>query len=620
MMLALERAPLETGLMYSALVFLVAAVAVVPLCKRLGLGEVLGYLLAGVAIGPAALGLVSEPEQVLGFSQIGIVFLLFIIGLELKLSRLKLMRQAVFVFGGLQLLTASLAIALIAWLLGLSPTASLIVGFGLGLSSTPLVLQLLGEGGELQSRQGRYAFSILLFQDMATIPVLALIPFLGAGANLDGDSSAMIKNVVLGIGAFVILILCGRYLLRPLFHQVAKVRSREMFLAAALMVVLGAALLMEQAGLSMALGAFVAGVLLADSEYRPAIEADIQPFKGLLLGLFFMAVGMTAQIGLLLEEPVRILLLVLGLFVVKFLMLLLATRLFRRPWPVALRLGVLMGHGGEFGFVLFSAALTAGLLEAPLVNTLILIVSLSIALAPLINALALRSGLLAPKKKPSRDYDQPQRVENQVLIIGFSRFGQVVGRVLQNLQIPFTVLDSDPERVDFVRRYGHQVYFGDASRLDLLEAAGAGRAHLLVLAVSDVDVSMRVARLIRRRFPRAKLLVRARDRYHAQQLMRLGASVVIRELLLSSLEMSRRVLMELGVEDDVARHTVETFRQHDEHTLAQQMETTREEQQLAQSHAQANQELQELFEADEESLTPGTLEASSTLETPLRRS
>jgi glutathione-regulated potassium-efflux system ancillary protein KefC/glutathione-regulated potassium-efflux system protein KefB len=605
---------METGLMYSALVFLVAAVAVVPLCKKLGLGEVLGYLLAGVAIGPAALGLVSDPEQVLGFSQIGIVFLLFIIGLELKLSRLKLMRQAVFVFGGLQLLTAGLAIALIAWLLGLSPTAALIVGFGLGLSSTPLVLQLLGEGGELQSRQGRYAFSILLFQDMATIPVLALIPFLGAGANLDGDSSAIIKDIVLGVGAFAVLILCGHYLLRPLFHQVAKVRSREMFLAVALMVVLGSALLMEEAGLSMALGAFVAGVLLADSEYRPAIEADIQPFKGLLLGLFFMAVGMTAQIGLLLEEPLRILLLVVGLSVVKFLMLLLATRLFGKPWPTALRLGILMGHGGEFGFVLFSSALTAGLLEASLANTLILIVSLSIALAPLVNALALRSGLLSSKKKPSREYDQHQKFETQVLIIGFSRFGQVVGRVLQNLQIPFTVLDSDPERVDFVRRYGHQVYFGDASRLDLLEAAGAGRAHLLVLAVGDVDVSMRVARLIRQRFPRAKLLVRARDRYHDQQLMRLGVSIVIRELLLSSLEMSRRVLMELGVKDEVAEHTIETFYQHDERTLAQQMETTRETQQLAQSHEQANRELQELFQADEESLTPGTLEASSTLD------
>ncbi|WP_344702201.1 monovalent cation:proton antiporter-2 (CPA2) family protein [Halomonas cibimaris] len=600
---------MDAGLTYSALVFLVAAVAVVPLCKWLGLGEVLGYLLAGVAIGPSVLGLVPDPEQVLGFSQIGIVFLLFIIGLELKLSRLKLMRQAVFAFGSLQLVTASLAIALMGWWLGLAPTAALIVGFGLGLSSTPLVLQLLGEGGELQSRQGRYAFSILLFQDMATIPLLALIPFLGADSALDGGAASAFQDVGLGIGALAVLIFGGRYLLRPFFHQVARMRSREMFLAAALMVVLGAALLMEQAGLSMALGAFVAGVLLADSEYRPAIEADIQPFKGLLLGLFFMAVGMTAQVELLLAEPLRILLLVLGLFVVKFFMLLLATRLFRRPWRVGLRLGILMGHGGEFGFVLFSTALAAGVMDAALVDTLILIVSLSIALAPLINALALRSGLLAHKKKPARDYDRPEHHRPRVLIIGFSRFGQVVGRVLQNLQIPFTVLDSDPERVDFVRRYGHEVYFGDASRLDLLEAAGAGRAHLLVLAVGEVDMSIRVASLIRRRFPRARLLARARDRYHAQQLMRLGVSGVIRELLLSSLEMTRRVLLELGVEDDIARHTIETFRQHDEYTLARQMEASREEQQQPQSHAQANRELQELFQADAESLTPGTLEA-----------
>ena len=600
---------MDTGLIYSALVFLVAAVAVVPLCKWLGLGEVLGYLLAGVVIGPTTLGLVSEPEQVLRFSQIGIIFPLFVIGLELKPSRLKLMRRAVFVFGSLQLATASLAIALVAWLLGLPPAAALIVGFSLGLSSTPLVLQLLVERKELQSRHGRYAFSILLFQDLAAIPVLALIPFLGVGTSLEDDPMGLYDDIALGIGAFLVLILGGRYLMRPLFRLAANAHSREVFMGAALMVVLGAALLMEEAGLSMALGAFIAGVLLADSEYRPAIEADIQPFKGMLLGLFFMAVGMTTQIGLLLDSPVMILSLVLGLMTLKFVAMLLASRLYGLPWLKSTRLGLLMAHGGEFGFVLLSSALAAELLDASLVNTLILVVSLSMALTPLLNALVLSSSLFR-LRPPARDFDQPTDDTPEVLIIGFSRFGQVVGRVLQNLKIPYTVLDSNPEQVDFVRRYGNQVYFGDATRLDLLEAAGAGRARLLVLAVSDVEMSVRVAKLVKQHFPQVKILARARDRYHAQILMRLGIPVVIRELLLSSLEMSRQVLSELGVSEHQAQHTIETFRRHDEHMLTRQMEISQDEQQLIQSVQEANRELQEIFEEDEQSLTPGTLKVS----------
>ncbi|WP_163558485.1 monovalent cation:proton antiporter-2 (CPA2) family protein [Halomonas sp. NO4] len=591
-------------LLYNALIFLAAAVLVVPVFKRLGLGEVLGYLAAGVVIGPSVLALVPDAEAVLQFSQVGIVFLLFVIGLELKPRRLKLMRKAVFGFGSLQVAVTTTLLTLAGWGLGLPPAAALVAGFSLGLCSTPLVLHLLGERKELQTRHGRHAFALLLFQDLAAIPVLAALPLIAAEALLADGAAPLLREMLLSVGAFAGLIVGGRYLLRPLFHYAAATRSREVFAGTALLVVIGAALLMELAGLSMALGAFIAGVLLADSEYRHSIEADIEPFRGLLLGLFFMAVGMTAEIALLAEEPLTILGLALGLVAIKAISVGLAARLYRSGWRETLNLGVLLSQGGEFGFVLLSAAAAAALLDDALVSRLILVISLSMAATPLLFQLhvhGLRPRLDRRRTKPT--FDRPDDESPQIILAGFGRFGQIMGRALQGLKIPYTVLDINADQVDFVRRYGNKVYFGDASRIDLLQAAGADRARVLVVAVGDPQASMRIVELAKRHFPHLRLYARARNRYHAHLLMRAGVSHIVRELLPASLELTRDALIGLGIPRERAQHTVDTFREHDEQALLRQHEVFGNEKKLIQTIQEAARELEALYEADEEVIT-----------------
>ncbi|WP_275288446.1 monovalent cation:proton antiporter-2 (CPA2) family protein [Halomonas elongata] len=591
-------------LLYNCLIFLAAAVLIVPLAKRLGLGEVLGYLIAGVVIGPSVLGLVPDAEAVLQFSEVGIVFLLFVIGLELKPARLKLMRKPVFGFGGLQMLITSLALGGLALVLGLSPPAALVAGFSLGLCSTPLVLQLLGEKGELTTRHGRLGFALLLFQDMAAIPVLAAIPLLAGGAAMADGWDSMLRDALIGVGAFIALIVGGRYLLRPLFRFAAATRSRQVFAGTSLLVVIGAALSMELAGLSMALGAFVAGVLLADSEYRHSIEADIEPFRGLLLGLFFMAVGMTAQIGLLTERPGLVLGLTALLLVAKWSSVVIAARAYGTDWRDALNLGTLLSQGGEFAFVLLTAAGAATLLAPDLVGLLILVVSLSMAATPVLFQLHAR--LVRPRfapATPKHEYDRPADTSPEIIIAGFGRFGQIIGRTLQGLNIPYTILDINAEHVAFVRRYGNEIYFGDASRLDLLEAAGADRARILVIAISDVEASLRIVQRVQRRFPRLRLFARARNRHHAQLLMRAGVQDIVRDLLPASLELTREVLVALGIDRQRAQHTVDTFRRHDATTLMRQMEIFGDEARQIQTAQQAAKELEELFEADEDVVT-----------------
>lgn len=595
---------MATDLLLNALIFLAAAVLIVPVFKRLGLGEVLGYLAAGVAIGPSALALVADAEAVLQFSQVGIIFLLFVIGLELKPSRLKLMHKAVFGFGSLQVGVTSLLLTACGWALGLSPVAAAVTGFSLGLCSTPLVLQLLGERHELQSRHGRNAFALLLFQDLAAIPVLALIPLLAAEDLLAGGFMPMLQEVLVAIGAFAGLIVGGRLLLRPLFRFAAGTRSREVFAGTALLVVIGAALLMELAGLSMALGAFIAGVLLADSEYRHGIEADIEPFRGLLLGLFFMAVGMTAQIGLLAEQPGMILGLTAALLLAKTLSVVVAARAFGTGWREALNLGVLLSQGGEFGFILLTAAGAAALLPSSLVNQLVLVVSLSMAATPvmfLAHARLVRPLFKARKARP--DFDTLPDESPQIILAGFGRFGQIMGRALQGLKIPYTVLDINADQVAFVRRYGNKVYFGDASRIDLLEAAGAAQARVLVVAVGDIEASMRIVASARQRFPHLRLFARARNRYHAHLLMRAGVNDLVRELLPASLELTRDVLVGLGIPRDQAQHTIDTFRPHDEQTLRRQLEVFGNEKKQIQTVQEAARELEALYEADEDVTT-----------------
>ncbi|MDI5920918.1 monovalent cation:proton antiporter-2 (CPA2) family protein [Halomonas sp. LR5S13] len=595
---------MATDLLLNALIFLAAAVLIVPVFKRLGLGEVLGYLAAGVVIGPSALALVADAEAVLQFSQVGIVFLLFVIGLELKPSRLRVMRKAVFGFGSLQVVITTALLSLAAWWLGLSPAAALVVGFSLGLCSTPLVLQLLGERRELQTRHGRNAFALLLFQDLAAIPVLAIIPMLAADALMADGVMPLLKGVLVAIGAFLGLIVGGRYLLRPLFHYAAATRSREMFAGTVLLVVIGAALLMELAGLSMALGAFIAGVLLADSKYRHNIEADIEPYRGLLLGLFFMAVGMTADIRLLGEMPLVVLGLTLGLVLLKALAMLVAARVHGTGWKDGLNLGVLLSQGGEFGFVLLSAAAAAALLDTQLVSLLILVISLSMVTTPLLFQLHVH-GLrrLFTRPRPKRAFDTLPDDAPQIIIAGFGRFGQIMGRALQGLKIPYTVLDINADQVEVVRRYGNQVYYGDASRIDLLKAAGADRARVMVMAVGDPEASMRIVGQVRRQFPHLRLYARARNRHHAHLLMRAGVTHIVRELLPASLELTRDALIGLGIPREQAQHTIDTFRPHDEQALLRQLEAFGNETQQIQTIQDAARELEALYEADEDITT-----------------
>jgi Kef-type K+ transport system membrane component KefB len=410
------------------------------------------------------------------------------------------LRKPIFGLGGAQVIATTAVLGGASWLLGLPPAAAFVAGAGLAMSSTALVLQMLAEQGELTTAHGRASFAILLFQDLVVIPLLALVPALGVApvaTPLHEPWLAALK----AIGAFVVVTVGGRTLLRPIFRVIAHTRIREVFTATALLVVIGTALLMQSAGLSMALGAFLAGVLLADSEYRHAIEAGIEPFKGLLLGLFFIAVGMAADLGLLARRPLEILALVTALCLIKALLLVGLGRAFGLAAPAALRLGSALAQGGEFAFVLFTVALDHQVMRREWVDLLIVVVTLSMALTPVLYTVAARVLARAAASVPPRPYDAIESPGVPVIIAGFGRFGQIVGRILRLRRIPFTALDISPEQIDLVRRFGAKAYYGDAARLDLLRAARADRSRLLVIAIDDVEASMRVAELARRHFP-----------------------------------------------------------------------------------------------------------------------
>ena len=577
-------------------VFLVATVVAVPLFRKLRLSSVLAYLAAGVAIGPWGLGIVTNVDQTFQLAELGVVMLLFVIGLELQPARLRVMRKTVLGLGLSQMLLTTAVLGGLAMLFGLKANAAFVVGFALSLSSTPLVLQLLSERRELSTQHGRAAFAILLFQDIAAMPMLALLPLLGDGA---GHSAAQnMWGLAQGVAVLVVMVFAGPYLLRPLLRAVAQTQLGEAFSAATLLVVVGAALIASSVGLSMALGAFVAGILLADSEYRHELEADIEPFKGLLLGLFFIAVGMSANVGLVLQYPLQIIAAVLGLFVVKSLTGWLVARATGHSPISSRRLAVSLAQAGEFGFVLFSLALSQRILDKPLADLLVIVVTLSMALSPVFLALQTRILERTLRRNPAEVFDHIEADGSRVVIAGFGRFGQIVGRVLRMRNIPFTALEASQAQVDTVRRFGNKVYFGDASRLDLLQAAGAAEAEVLVLAMDDVEASVRAAEIARRHFPRLKIFARARNRQHALRLMELEVRYLIRETFLSSLDMSQQVLEVLGLSRSQALTSIERFRAHDERTLQSQLAFKDDEQKLIQTSQLAARELQQLFEAD----------------------
>jgi monovalent cation:proton antiporter-2 (CPA2) family protein len=578
-------------------ILLAAAVVAVSLFRLMRLSSILGYVAAGLAIGPWGLNLIGDVGRLSQVSEFGIVLLLFIIGLELQPTRLWVMRRNVFGLGAAQVIACATALGAAAWGLGQPPVTAAIIGFGLSLSSTPLVLQVLAERRQLKAQHGRAAFGILLFQDLAVLPVLAVLPLLVPRDGAAPHGAWGLELLKLFLILAVVIIGGGRILLRPALRVVARIQVAEVFSAAALLVVIATSLLAKFAGLSMSLGAFLAGVLLADSEFRHELEADLEPFKGLLLGLFFIAVGMSANLGLLRLEPLTVLAVTAGFLVIKVLAITLIGRLSGLRGDPARRLGFSLPAGGEFAFVLFTLAARQRLLDAQTADLLVLAVTLSMMLGPLLllGYEAVANSWLAAATPA---YDHIEERDIPVIIAGFGRFGQIVARVLRVKGIPFTALDSNQTHVDFVRRFGNQVYYGDASRLDLLRAAGAQTAQFLVLAIDDTEASTRTATVVREQFPHLKIFARARSRQHAFALMDAGVRDVIRETYASSLEMAAAVLKALGESPAQVTEVVRRFREHDEATLLAQYAVKEDDAKFLATSREAAEQLEKLFDAD----------------------
>jgi monovalent cation:proton antiporter-2 (CPA2) family protein len=581
----------------TAAIFLAAAVVAVTIFRRIGLGSVLGYLAAGALVGPHGLGLVHEVEGTMSIAELGVVLLLFLIGLELQPSRLWSMRRVVFGLGGAQIVVSALVLGLLARALGASPAAAATVGVALAMSSTAFASQILSDRGELGSPYGRAAFGILLFQDIAAIPVLAVVPLLGS--QQVPSTRGPLLQFALVAGVVAALVIGGRFLLRPAFRLVSQARSQELSTASALLVVLGTAMAVHSVGLSMALGAFIAGVLLADSEYRHELEADIEPFKGLLLGLFFMAVGMSANLRLLVTRPLVITGLVLLLVAAKLAVLYGLGRLTSLPARASAGLGVAISQGGEFAFVIFTTAAAARVLDEPTVDLLILVVTLSLVLTPFL--FKLRDAWLdrlAARVEP-REFDAIKDDGSRVIIAGFGRFGQIVGRILRLKKVPFTALDASSTHVDFLRRFGNLIYYGDASRVELLRAARADRARVFVLAIDDFEASMRTLKVVLENFPHLRIVARARNRQHAWALLGAGVEIVIRENFAGSLEAARITLEQLGFSPDDAEGTVTKFAAYDEAMIRKTVGMRDDEKALIESSKKYAAELERIFQDDE---------------------
>lgn len=585
------------------LVFLIAAVIAVPLFRRLGFGAVLGYLAAGVVIGPSVLKLVGDTESVLAVSELGVVMMLFVIGLELSPARLWIMRKPVFVVGASQVLISALAIALILSGLSIGTKAAVVIGLALALSSTAVGLQILSERKDLMTDYGRLAFAILLFQDIIAIPLLAAIPLLGQTVSASNEPIA--QAVLKAVAVVAAVVFLGRVLLRQLFPLVARMGTVEVFSAASLLVVVSSAWLMQWAGLSMGLGAFLAGVLLADSEFRHELESHIEPFKGLFLGLFFIAVGMSIDLGLVQREPGLLIAGTLGLLTIKALFLLVLGRtLGGLNLRQSLMLASVLALGGEFAFVVFAEAHKAALIDSVLRDRLVVIVGLSMALTPFLILLAGRFVQSMPNKKTGRAFDAIDAETPRVIIAGFGRVGQIVARLLRAQHIPFTALENSAEQVDFSRRFGSKIYYGDPARPELLRAAQADKAEVFVLATDDPDANLRTARVVKRLFPHLKIYARARNRQHAFKLMDMGIDSVTRETFLGAIDMGRQIMEAVGVPADVAASNAERFRKHDEAMLEEQHLIYDDEAALVASAQQAQRDLLHLFEADDRDQTP----------------
>ncbi|MFT6896519.1 MAG: CPA2 family monovalent cation:H+ antiporter-2 [Paraglaciecola sp.] len=585
------------SLLGSAVVFLLAAVIAVPIFKKLKLGAILGYLVAGVFIGPAVMDWVNDPKTILHFAELGVVFLLFIIGLELDPSQLWKMRNRIFLSGGSQLLFSAVFIALMAYLiLSLSVVTAAIVGLSVALSSTAFAVQLMEEHKVLNSPPGQQGFAILLMQDVAVIPILLLVESLSPG-NVDAGPQWWVSVL-----AVCLVLVVGRFLINPLLKLVSLYGNAEVMTAAALLIVIATALCMHHAGLSMGMGAFVAGILLANSSFKHQLETEIGPFKGLFLGLFFIAIGMNLNLSLLVSEPVFILLASVMLVVCKAFIIYVILRMAKQQSTDAMRIGLMLSQGGEFAFVVMAQASGSGLLEALVADQVTLIVGISMALtSPLV---ILHSIWFNSKNCPAVYDTMADESEPHVLIAGLGRFGQVSARILTANKIPFIALDKDAEQIDFLKKFGSKVFYGDASRLDILRTAGIAKVKLILIAIDNEQQSQKIVHLVREHYPHIKIIARVRNRMGAIQCTALGVDYSVREVFAAGLEAAHLVLNEYGYSEADAQRLVHLFATHDNNLVNISAAKQFNLQQLIDINQQGKNELQSLFERDKKGLKP----------------
>ncbi|MGL4605728.1 MAG: monovalent cation:proton antiporter-2 (CPA2) family protein [Iodobacter sp.] len=579
-------------LLHTSVVLLAAAVIAVPVFKRFNLGSILGYLTAGLVVGPYCLGFVEDPVAVLNFAEIGVVLLLFVLGLELNPKALWKMRKKIVGLGGAQLLGCGLALAACAtYALSVDSRLALLIGVTLALSSTAFAIQLLKERSLLNQPVGRIGFSILLMQDLAVIPVLLSLQAMAP------DPSGHVVPWWLGLLAVVITLFIGMYLLNPLLKIVAKYGNSEVMTAAALLIVLSAALGFEYAGLSMAMGAFISGIMLANSSFRHQLEADIEPFKGLLLGLFFITIGTSINVTLLLADPWILMAGALLLLVVKTSVIAGLVSFYGQSKTNSLRLGLMLAQGGEFAFVVMAQALSLHILSSEITEKIIIVVGLSMALnAPLL--MLFETWIKRSVKEKKVDYSNVNIESNKVIIAGFGRFGQATGRLLAAKGMQFTALDKDPEHIEFLKKVGHKIYFGDATRHDLLRKAGAKQASVLLIAIDNISDSLHLAQMAKRKFPHLQIIARAHNRTHAMSLMDLDVDVVIREVWESSLTAAEHTLLALGYSPSHAERMVDIFQRHDEASLLEQLEHKDDMDALMALAKENRQHMHDLFVAD----------------------
>ena len=583
-----------SDLLLAGVLFLLAAVVAVPLASRLGIGAVLGYLLAGIAIGPWGLGFISDVDEILHFSELGVVFLMFIIGLELNPAKLWQLRRSIFGVGAAQVLFSAVILGGLLMLGHFSWQAAVVGGIGLAMSSTAMALQLMRDKGMNRNETGQLGFSVLLFQDLAVIPALALVPLL-AGS---GDEHFDWMKIGMKVLAFAGMLVGGRYLLRPVFRFIAASGVREVFTAATLLLVLGSALFMDALGLSMALGTFIAGVLLAESEYRHELEIAIDPFKGLLLGLFFISVGMALNLGVLYTHILVVLLGVAVLVTVKMLVLYGLARVYGLRHPERAQLAGVLSQGGEFAFVLFSTASSQRLFQHDQMALLLVTVTLSMMTTPLLMKLIdkrLSRRLNAPEDEheaPWVDDDKPQ-----VIVVGFGRFGQVIGRLLMANKKRVTVLERDISAVNLMRKYGYKVYYGDATQVELLRSAGAEAAESIVITCNDPEDTMKLVQICQQHFPHLHILARARGRVEAHELLQAGVKQFTRETFSSALELGRKTLVTLGMHPHQAQRAQLHFRRLDMMMLRELMPVHTDTVQISRVR-EARRELEEIFQRE----------------------